>query len=867
MAKDIDDIQNFACKKKMDFVAASFVQSAEDIRFIRRVLDEAGGQKIKIIAKIENFEGLKNYDEILVETDGIMVARGDLGMEIPSEKVPLAQKWMITKANVAGKFVITATQMLESMCVNPYPTRAEMTDVASAVFDGTDAVMLSGETANGAFPDVAVDTMARLVRSAEIGINHYQNWEFLHDCTAKPVGTVEAIASCASKTATEIVPGLIIAFSEAGRMPGLLAKYKPMVPTVILTTQPDLARRCACLYGIYPYLIDALPQSPKEVNQQVFLAMNMAVRDKLCVPGKEVIVLTSTLVWGMQEASGENEANPERQLYITTAPGRLNFKDLGAAQPASATRVKAQPKTVSLRAVNIDLNMLIKPDAPVRKTKIQVTLGPSVSTVDMLTKCINAGMDVARLNLSHGTPEGNRRLVASLREAAAAKGAHVALCVALSPPIMFTSGVVAAPSAGDGAAVPAKIVLNQDQEVTIFLAPAAEAHANPDAFVGWSDGSKARIGIAWWATPPVLVEDDVIMISDGAAAVRVVGPAAAAGEFTCIAVNSAKFGPKRPAAVEGKINPSMVLTTKEMSDIDFCAEVKPDMIEVSRVQSAEFLTDVKRTLEQAGCGSAQVVAKIESPAGLVAVDEILRVADGIIVARGNLGLRLAPEKVLLASKVLCTKANVMGKPVIISRQILHSMIGCPLPTRAEMTDVANCVIDGADSVMLASETANGDFPVEVVETAAAIVRNAEGSCNYFAFGVTIADYTTRPYSPLESAATVVSESVVDAHASLAVVIDDEGTASRLVSKYRPSVPIVVVTTDAAQARQSKFHFGLYPLVVPEGSMAEASQTEGLINQAIAHAKAAGLYVDGPVAILTGQDEPAARSRPTMRIRG
>ncbi|MGB1592622.1 MAG: pyruvate kinase, partial [Promethearchaeia archaeon] len=212
--KDIDDVQNFCAKHKMDYIAASFVQSGADVDFIRKTLDDAGGQHVAIISKIENEAGLENIDEIIAKSDGIMVARGDLGMEIPSEKVSLAQKMIITKCNIAGVFVITATQMLESMCSNPLPTRAEMTDVANAVFDGTDCVMLSGETANGAFPDAAVRTMAAIVANSECGVNRLDVFNFIRKWTPKPMDFRQTICSSAVQASLDMKAVLIVIFTD-----------------------------------------------------------------------------------------------------------------------------------------------------------------------------------------------------------------------------------------------------------------------------------------------------------------------------------------------------------------------------------------------------------------------------------------------------------------------------------------------------------------------------------------------------------------------------------------------------------------------------------------------------------------------------
>jgi len=292
--KDCDDLTNFGVAYGVDYIAASFVRKGSDIDFIRETLGEAG-KNIKIIAKIENQEGLENFDEILEKTDGIMVARGDLGMEIPIEKVFLAQKMMIKKCNTAGKPVVTATQMLESMITNPRPTRAECADVANAVLDGSDCVMLSGETANGEFPGDAVTFMSNTCYNAESIINYDDEFNAIRHRSLLKGGMArsESVASSAVKTAIDLNAKLIVVLTESGTTARLVAKYRPSQPIFVITTDPQVARQCnSYIRGAKSQVIESMLGTETIVSNAVasFLASGRVVA------GDDIVV-----VYGQQE--------------------------------------------------------------------------------------------------------------------------------------------------------------------------------------------------------------------------------------------------------------------------------------------------------------------------------------------------------------------------------------------------------------------------------------------------------------------------------------------------------------------------------------------------------------------------------------
>ena len=293
--QDAKDIV-FGIENDMDFVAASFIQRASDVEAIRTLIAEHGGH-MEIIPKIENLEGVNNIDEIIDAADGIMVARGDLGVEIPSEDVPIIQKKIIKKCNAQGKPVIVATQMLESMTTNPRPTRAEVSDVGNAIFDGADAIMLSGETASGAYPVEAVATMSRIALRMEESIDYEKQFKAKYSVNQDRLPT-NAIAHASVGLAYELDAVAIITPTRSGYTSRVVSQYRPKVPIVAFAPNSMVARHLNLVWGVVPVRADAW----LSLEEMIAKAAQSTLEHGLVKKGS-LTIMTSGIQYGESKTS------------------------------------------------------------------------------------------------------------------------------------------------------------------------------------------------------------------------------------------------------------------------------------------------------------------------------------------------------------------------------------------------------------------------------------------------------------------------------------------------------------------------------------------------------------------------------------
>lgn len=413
-----------------------------------------------------------------------------------------------------------------------------------------------------------------------------------------------------------------------------------------------------------------------------------------------------------------------------------------------------------------------------RHSKIVCTIGPASRSPRMIDRLIRAGMDVARLNCSHGSHEDHAKSIAMLRTAAVHHEKPIAILADLQGPKIRTG-----PLAGGG-----PVLLRTGQRFEITTAKIL--------------GDSTRVNTTFTPLPREVHTGDRILLSDGLIELRV--EKVRDGRVICEVVNGGALGEHKGINLPGVKLRVPALTPKDRADLIFALKHGANYIAASFVRRPEDVLQAKQLIRRAG-KDTPVIAKLEKPEAIENLDAILRVADGVMVARGDLGVEMSPERVPVVQKTIISRAREMRRPVITATQMLESMTENPRPTRAEASDVANAIFDGSDAVMLSAETASGKYPVEAVAMMASIIEEAEASIQEF----------PRPalQEQLKVAGTVaelVCHASRELHMKVIAVFTHSGFTARLVSRYRPLVPIVAFSPEAETRRRMALIWGVLP---------------------------------------------------------
>ena len=450
-----------------------------------------------------------------------------------------------------------------------------------------------------------------------------------------------------------------------------------------------------------------------------------------------------------------------------------------------------------------------------RRTKIVATLGPASQSANLIRSLIGAGMNVARLNFSHGDHSEHRATMECIRAVSAELGVPVGILQDLQGPKIRTGPIVQAPL---------KLLTGRSFTITTRTVP----------------GTELLVSTTFRSLPGEVKPGDRILLADGAVELRVVDTTSDA--VNCQVVQGGTINSQAGINLPGVSISAPSLTEKDIEDLQFGLELGVDFVALSFVRRPEDVIRAKQLIAAAG-KAVPVIAKLEKPEAIQRLAEILAVSDGVMIARGDLGVELSAEAVPFLQKQIIAAANRQGIPVITATQMLESMIDHPRPTRAEASDVANAIFDGTDAVMLSAETAIGRFPIEAVAMMDRIA--AEADQHFGAFGHQVGP-VVGPRVFAEVIAEAAKTSVTRLNASAVVARTRSGFTARLVSKFRPNAPILAATADLTVARQLSLVWGVVPIVVPNlGTLGD------LTAQIDAGEFASGYISAGDTIVLTG----------------
>ncbi|NWL89798.1 MULTISPECIES: pyruvate kinase [unclassified Paenibacillus] len=451
-----------------------------------------------------------------------------------------------------------------------------------------------------------------------------------------------------------------------------------------------------------------------------------------------------------------------------------------------------------------------------RKTKIVCTIGPSSESLENTKKLIMAGMNVARLNFSHGDFEEHGNRIKTIRQASQELGKTIAILLDTKGPEIRTGKLKEEP-----------IELVQDEFITLTTEEIL--------------GDKNRISVTYKELPGDVKVGSTILIDDGLIGLAV--EEVQGTEIKCRIVNGGTIKSKKGVNVPG-VNISLPgITEKDANDIKFGIEQGIDFIAASFVRKASDVLEIRKLLESSNAAHIQIISKIENQQGVDNLDEILEVSDGLMVARGDLGVEIPAEDVPLVQKLMIEKCNRVGKPVITATQMLDSMQRNPRPTRAEASDVANAILDGTDAIMLSGETAAGKYPVESVQTMSRIAEKAESALDYH--GILVKQRIAQETTVTEAISQAVTTSALELNAKAIITSTETGYTARMVSKYRPQAPIIAVTTQEQTLRRLALNWGVIPV---KGHT--ATSTDEMFDNAMKGGLESGVVVDGDLVVIT-----------------
>lgn len=450
-----------------------------------------------------------------------------------------------------------------------------------------------------------------------------------------------------------------------------------------------------------------------------------------------------------------------------------------------------------------------------RRTKIVCTIGPASEKVSTLIKMMNAGMNVARLNFSHGTHEDHTRRIAAIREAAGKLGKNIAVLLDTKGPEIRLGYLETEP-----------IQLETGQNIILTTENIK--------------GTKERLPVTYKGLPKDVSHGDKILISDGLIELKVLSTTRK--EVECEVINGGEITSQKGVNLPGISVNLPAVTDRDVEDILFGIKQGLDFIAASFIRKANDILAIRQIVEESGA-DLDIIAKIESREGVNNIDEIIKVADGVMVARGDLGVEIPVEEVPIIQKMIIDKCNRAGKPVITATQMLESMIHNPRPTRAEASDVANAILDGTDAIMLSGETAAGKYPIESVETMARIARRAEAALPYDQILRQKRKGLARTVTDAISHATC--SSAHDLEAAAILTSTETGHTAKMVSKYRPKAPVIAVTPEASVLRKLALIWGVQPLLV-----GRTTDTDSMIAAAIEVSLSANLIKPGDLVVIT-----------------